>query len=157
MRLRNAFLPIKSDLIFAALLALAIWLGICWDMGSTNYRLTYRLEEHILVSGVVRTTEPSLPEFNFAYSSDRLSGERGGPYYSDRERSPSVADYELMLPGARVHGYYRSGEWEQDDWVSGEINLSIKPPTDWWRTEPSNYVISGPRSDADFELIREPR
>ncbi len=151
---RKRFFITKSDLLFAVLLALAIWLGFCWYIGSTNYRLTYRLEEQILVSGVVRTTEPSLPEFNFAYSSNTGSGERGGPYYSDRERSPSVADYELMLPGARVHGYYRSGEWEQDDRVSGEINLSIEAPAGW-RAEPPDHTISGPRSDADFDLIRE--
>jgi len=142
----------KSDLIFTALLALAIWLGICWHSGSTKYWLTCELREEIRVSGVVRTTEASLPEFHFAYSGDRVGG--GSDIYY--EKRPSAAEYELMLPGATVHGYYRSGEWRQreDNAFNGSINLSVELPAGWY-AEPSNYTISGPRSDADFDLSRE--
>ena len=150
---RKRFFVTKSDLIFAALLALAIWLGICWYFGSTNYRLTCRLEERIRVSGVVRTNTGYVPDFDFAYSSNAGNGLHSSEY----EPHQSVKEYELMLPGAWAHGSYRSGEWQQDDSVSGKINLSINLPTEWWRAEPSSYVISGPRSDADFELTREPR
>ena len=156
MRLRNPFLPTKSDLLFAALLALAIWLGICWHVGSTKHWLGCRLEERLRISGVVRTTEPSLPEFDFAYSSHRVSGGGGGPYYSDRETRSAVAEYDLMLLRSWATGYYWSGEWRQreDNGFNGSINLSVQLPAGW-HAEPPNYTISGPRSDADFDLIRE--
>ena len=104
---RKRFFVTKSDLIFAALLALAIWLGICWYFGSTNYRLTCRLEEQIRVSGVVRTNTGYVPAFDFAYSSNA----GGGLHSSEYEPHQSVKQYELMLPGAWAYASYRSGEW----------------------------------------------
>ena len=152
MRHRKRFFITKSDLLFAALLALAIWLGICWHIGSGKYGLSCLLAEEIHVSGIVRTTQPSLPKLKFAYP----AGSTVGPCYYSDDVCPSPQEYELTFRRSSTQWNYQSREWHQvQDRESDDIiNLSVELPVGW-RAEPPDYTISGPRSDADFDLIRE--
>jgi hypothetical protein len=139
-RRANRALFTWSNLVFALVLALVIWLVHCCVMGATRYSLRLTVREQAPVSGVVRMPREAEPLVCGHLEYDRRAG---------------GACYEAFIPVSEVYAESAGRHWRPSVRRRFDrIAVSIEAPLGW-HVRPQERVIRGPTTAADFTVARD--
>jgi hypothetical protein len=155
-RRANRALFTWSNLVFALVLALVIWLVHCCVMGATRYSLRLTVREQAPVSGVVRMPPEAEPLVcGVTYRLGEAAGGRRGIGHLEYDRRAGGACYEAFIPVSEVYAESAGRHWRPSVRRRFDrIAVSIEAPLGW-HVRPQERVIRGPTTAADFTVARD--
>ncbi len=155
MRHRKRFFITKSDILFGAALALALWLVNCYLNGD-RYTLSCTLEEQIDVSGVVTMPYIGPHDLNFTWNDPRGGSGVISMYRRQYDHQLGGVRYKVSLPGSFAGNSTEGRKWQTPvtrDPADG-IVFKLDVPSEW-HVKPTQYLIHRPTSNVHFQVARE--